>query len=166
MLALIVVAIVVVGVLIVRQMRASGLIPFRKERCEHCGAHAPVEEVTLYKNTGMIVMFHVERVRGTLCRRCASELFVRTMLHTLTLGWWGFISFFANLLFVANNLYVFVWTQTLPDGATAAKTDLEGQREYARNLLATKDRETVVEVLVRATRASPEEVARFLDRMG
>ena len=164
--AVVVAAIVVIGVLILRQARASGLIRSREGRCDHCGAHAPVEDVRFIKNTGMILMFRVDTVSGTVCRRCASDLFVRTMLHTMTLGWWGLISFFANLLFIANNVAIFVWTQTLPSGAAASKSELDGQREYALNLLATKDRDTVVEVLTRATGASPGEVTRFLDRLG
>ena len=53
----------------------------------------------------------------------------------------------------------------LPGPGGLAASAGEGHEAYARNLLATKDEATVVEVLVRQTGASPEDVSSFLQRL-
>ena len=57
------------------------------------------------------------------------------------------------------------WLLSVRGAAAAAADSLDEHREYAINLLATKDRETVVDVLARQTGATHQHVSRYLDRL-
>ncbi|MBI5542899.1 MAG: hypothetical protein HY901_03350 [Deltaproteobacteria bacterium] len=165
MVLLVIVGLGAAAAMAIRAARGSGLLPTRRQRCEGCGQLAPVASVRFFKNTGMVVMFRFESRSATTCRRCGSELFSAMTLHTVVFGWWGMISFFVNLAFVANNLAHFLWLQMLPTAGALARGALEDQREYALNLLATKDPDTVIDVLCRASGASRMEVERFVETL-
>jgi hypothetical protein len=161
---LIALALVVVAVAVVRRLRASsGKV--RRAACDACGAYAPVQNATYHQNTGMLVMRQHRRAGGALCRRCHSRIFWRLSLHTFLLGWWGTISLILTPLFLINNIALFVSSQTLPGGAQVASDLLEEKRAYALNLLATKPLVTVVEVLVRDTGASQEQVLEWVEKL-
>ena len=72
-------------------------------------------------------------------------------------------------LYILFNVFFFVRGLTLPSETVApvssAQALLEAQRQYALNLLATKDVQTVVEVLQQQTGASEAEVRAFLERL-
>jgi hypothetical protein len=71
--------------------------------------------------------------------------------------------FFVNWAFLANNFGNAVWALTLPGQAAVATSALDGQREYALNLLAAKkDHADVVYVLRQQTGASTEAVEAWL----
>jgi hypothetical protein len=89
-------------------------------------------------------------------------VFVRMTLHNLVLGWWGMISFFLTPIFILNNLGYFVQTLRLPSAASASRSALEDQREYALNLLATKDEATVIDVLAKQTGVPAPEVEAWV----
>jgi hypothetical protein len=122
--------------------------------------------VSFHQNTGMLVARQHRRVAGELCRGCSLGHFLKTTLHNLVLGWWGTISFLVTPFFILNNLAYGLAAATLPGTGALARRALDEQRDYALNLLATKDRETVVEVLVRQTGASPEDVRAWLGGLG
>lgn len=107
-------------------------------------------------------MFRWEMAGGQLCRSCANQIFLRMTLWTATLGWWGLISFFVNVGFLANNLLNWVWAMTLPSSEAFNANALEEHRQYALNLLATKDFDDVVYVLRQASGASTEMVKAYL----
>ena len=134
-------------------------------RCDFCGEHAPVAAVTYRQNTGMLVMRRSRQWEGDACRGCGKQLFWKATLHTFFLGWWGTISFFVTPVFIIGNIISFLKTARLPSIAIMRRDALDGQTEYARNLLATKDRATVVEVLARDTGAPLEEVEAFVARV-
>jgi hypothetical protein len=134
----------------------------RNGRCEACGAQGPVLTVRYLQNTGMLIMRQSRTVAGELCRGCSGSTFTRMTLHTFFLGWWGMISFVLTPIFLLNNLWYGVQTLRMPSHAAVRRDALEGQREYALNLLATKDRETVVEVLSRTAGVSAAEADAFL----
>lgn len=154
----------VVGVVGVRLARVKGLVRTGK-RCDGCGRAEPSTTLRFFKNTGMVVMFRWETAGGQLCRSCGLDLFLRMTLWTMALGWWGLISFFVNFAFVANNLGNLLWALTLPSSGAVATSALEEHREYAINLLATKDVDDVVYVLRQASGASPEAVRAFLQTL-
>jgi hypothetical protein len=110
----------------------------------------------------MLVMRKVRVWSGRACRRCAGKVFARTTLHNLTLGWWGTISLFVTPLFLISNLYYWTRTWSLPAAAVANRARLDENREYAMNLLATKDEATVIDVLARETGVDAGEVRAYV----
>jgi hypothetical protein len=161
---LIALAAVVVAVALVRRMRtASGKV--RRGACETCGAYGPVQDATYHQNTGMLFMRQHRKAAGAFCRRCHFRIFWRLTLHTTILGWWGTISLVLTPLFIINNTALFIASQTLPGGARVAEDLLEQKRAYALNLLATKPLVTVVEVLVRDTGATQEQVLEWVESL-
>lgn len=161
---LIALASVVVAVAVVRRLRAaSGKA--RRAACDACGAYAPVQHATYHQNTGMLVMRRHKQAGGAFCRSCHFRIFWRLTLHTAVLGWWGTISFVLTPLFLINNVALFTASQTLPGGVQIAADLLEEKRAYALNLLATKPLVTVVEVLVKDTGASQEQVLEWVEKL-
>ena len=154
----------VVGVVGVRIARMRGLVRTGK-RCDSCGRSEPATTLRFFKNTGMIFMFRSESAGGQLCRSCGLDLFQRMTLWTLALGWWGMISFFVNFAFIANNFGNLLVALTLPSGAAVASNALEEHREYALNLLATKDFDDVVYVMRQTSGASTEAVRTYLESL-
>jgi hypothetical protein len=150
------------AIVTLRQLRASGTLRTRSGACDACGRHGPVEEVSYHQNTGMLVARESRTVAGTLCRACSTGAFLRMTGHTAVLGWWGTISMIVTPVFILNNLGYFLRSQTLPALAAIQAHALEGQREYALALLATKEREVVVDVIARATGTPPADVAAWL----
>ncbi|MCA2977197.1 MAG: hypothetical protein INH41_26525 [Myxococcaceae bacterium] len=147
-----------------RALRRRGLLATRSGRCEGCGSHAPLARLNLFKNTGMLVLRQTSSFEGALCRRCALRKAGAMTLHTAVLGWWGTISFVLTVLILPANLLQAWWAAGLPGAPEAAREALEAHLDYARNLLETKDRATVVDVLARTTGAAPVDVERFLAR--
>jgi len=157
-------AAVVVAVALVRRLRtASGKV--RRGACEACGVYGPVQHATYHQNTGMLFMRQHRRAGGAFCRRCHSRVFWRLTLHTAFLGWWGTISFVLTPIFLINNTALFLASQTMPGSAQVASDLLEQKRAYALNLLATKPLVTVVEVLVKDTGASQEQVLEWVEKL-
>lgn len=154
----------VVGVIGTRVARTKGWMRTDK-RCHACGRSEPSTPLRFYKNTGMLVMRRSESAGGQLCRSCGLHIGLRMTLWTLALGWWGTISFFLNIGFVVNNFGNLLWAMTLPSGSAIAVRALDEHREYALNLLATKDFDDVVYVLRQTSGASPEAVKTFLESL-
>jgi hypothetical protein len=145
-----------------RQLRAQGSLRTRSGACAACGRHGPVEAVDYHQNTGMLYARQSRALSGDLCRRCSTGAFLRMTGHTAVLGWWGMISFFVTPAFILNNVGYFLRSQTLPGLAALHPRALDDQRDYALALLATKEREIVVEVISRQTGAPAAEVAAWL----
>jgi hypothetical protein len=158
------VATVVGIVLLVRLARARGAIETGLG-CQRCGAQVPATGVRFFRNTGMLIMFRWETLAGQSCRACALSDFARMTVWTLLLGWWGLISFFLNWVFLAVNVASLVWALTLPAAVGFAKRRLEEHREYALNLLATKDFNTVVDVIARTSGAPQLDVIDWLHEL-
>lgn len=134
-------------------------------RCEFCGTRAPVTAVVFRQNTGMLVFRQTRTWEGHACRDCGKAIFRRATLHTALLGWWGTISFFLTPVLLVLNVVHLTKVLRLPTAEDGRRTELEGHEAYARNLLATKDRGTVAEVLQRESGASRSEVEAFLDQL-
>jgi hypothetical protein len=130
--------------------------------CDFCGQRAPVHDVSYRQNTGMLVMRQSRHYQGRACRGCSSDLFMKTTLHTLVLGWWGTISLFLTPIFIFSNIACWVGSRSLPKKQLASTNLLEERREYALNLLATKDEATVIDVLAKDTALPHDEVATWL----
>jgi hypothetical protein len=162
LLALPIAATVAVGLM--RLLRAQQVIRTRTSRCHACGSRGPVVGVHFWKNTGMLIMRQTSELNADLCRGCGLREGLKMTLHTAALGWWGTISFFLTLFILPTNTAQLLWVAGLRSSDAIAVDALEGQTDYAHNLLATKDRATVIDVLVKTTGAAPADVTRFLDR--
>lgn len=121
--------------------------------------------MTFRQNTGMLVMRQTREWAGCACRACGKSLFYKTSLHTLILGWWGTISMILTPIILVMNVWNVIRVLRLPTAVQVARSALEDQEEYARNLLRTKDRATVVSVLAQSSGAPVGEVESFLDRL-
>lgn len=156
-------AVVAVVALIRRLRTSSGRV--QRDACDSCGNYGPVMHTTYHQNTGMLIMRQHRQAEGSFCRRCHVRLYAKLTLHTLFLGWWGTISLVLTPVFILMNTARFLASQTLPGSTKVAEDLLEQKREYALNLLATKDLVTVVEVLVRDTGASQDQVLDWVEKL-
>ncbi|MFT3838136.1 MAG: hypothetical protein QM723_14210 [Myxococcaceae bacterium] len=150
------------GVVLLRVARAAKLLPTKVGRCEVCRDRRPVLRVAYSQNTGLLVMRRTEAVKGQVCRSCSLRTFVRFELHTLFLGWWGLISALVTPIDLVTHFACLLGTLGFPSFAAHGRTALDEHRDYARNLLATKDEATVIDVLARTTGATRDDVAQFL----
>src|SRR5581483_8076810 len=90
--------------------------------CRFCGS-TPAVPVTIRCETGMLLRRKRSWVDGPFCRECGLSAFRGMTNRTLIRGWWGLISFFANILTVLNNTAV--WWRLRP---LAAPTSTPGVR--------------------------------------
>jgi len=73
--------------------------------CVVCG-RVPTREESIRRHVGMIVMQRIFKLKQPLCRDHGIEITNTYLRKTLIQGWWGFISFFLNILTVGNDLVV------------------------------------------------------------
>jgi hypothetical protein len=161
-LALGIAVLMVVSVVAGRVARQKGLIRTNRGRCELCGASGAVIRASYHQNTGMLIVRQHKTLSATLCKGCSSSAFVRMTGHCAILGWWGFISFFLNCFFILNNIGMWLATLTLPAEQELARSALDEHRDYALALIATKDEDTVVEVLMKQCNASEKDVRAYV----
>ena len=83
------------------------------DECDLCGS-GPAAPVVLRQETGKIVWRTRRRLDGTFCRDCGLALFRSTQNRTLMTGWWGAISFFANIGSVLRNTAAWWNLRSLP----------------------------------------------------
>lgn len=94
--------------------------PLRSDECLLCGS-SPAVEITLWQATGKLIWWVRRSLRATLCRDCGLAEFRSFQNRTLITGWWGIISFFANVLFVLSNAGAAIKLQRL---AAPTRTEL------------------------------------------
>ena len=82
---------------------AQPLRPPSEDECRFCGS-SPACEATLRQETGMVLVRRRRWLTGPFCRSCGIAMFREVTNRTLLTGWWGVLSFFANLLTIAGNL--------------------------------------------------------------
>lgn len=155
----------VAAIVYVRSARRKGAMAVARGACQACQAQALLVDVHYRQNTGMLVQRRVRSVQGSLCRGCSLRFGRNMTLHNLVLGWWGYISMVVNPLFIIGNLFHLGNTLALPPHDADVAASLDVQREYALNLLATKDEATVVEVLTKLTGAPEAQVRDFVRRL-
>lgn len=86
--------------------------------CQACFANAQTKYVEFYQNVGMLVIRRHYSVKGNLCKNCIDKYFWEMTSKTLILGWWGIISFFANCLFLINNIFRYIGTLGMQRSST------------------------------------------------
>src|SRR5690242_1057147 len=72
--------------------------------CDLCHQHAPTKYVEFRQNIGLLVMRIYKTFEGDMCASCIRSTFWRCTLITVTLGWWGLISFFVAPYCLATNI--------------------------------------------------------------
>ncbi|MFI5299027.1 MAG: hypothetical protein ACHREM_13100 [Polyangiales bacterium] len=83
--------------------------------CESCGRHAPLMQVHLMQNIGMIVMRSQKILKGQLCKRCIREHGWKMTWTTFFLGWWGAISFIFTWVILPTNLFQLIKARGLKE---------------------------------------------------
>src|SRR6476469_2044588 len=72
--------------------------------CDGCGFAKPSAHVVLRHNVGMIVARRTYVTDADLCRTCLGAALKKHQLSNLALGFWGFISFFATIYYLVDNI--------------------------------------------------------------
>jgi hypothetical protein len=62
------------------------------------------------------------KVSGLLCRDCGTAMFRDIQNNTLTKGWWGIVSFFANCAYILGNMGAYSSVKKLPKPQPTPKT--------------------------------------------
>jgi hypothetical protein len=133
--------------------------------CDFCGKRAEVHSVKYRQNTGILIMRYTRTFAGQACRSCSRTLFWKTTMHNTLLGWWGMISLVMTPIFLFANFATYLRSLRLAPASVSSKKLLEEDLEYALNLLATKDLETVVDVLSRKTGLPSAEVRTYVQNL-
>lgn len=133
----------------------------RHARCSSCRA-APAAEVRYLQVTGIVVIALLKEARLDACTRCSAQACVATTAHTAALGWWSMLTPLVVPWVLLNNLAFYLKNRLATRGTRGAAGALEEHREYARNLLRTKETAIVVEVLAEKTGLSPADVEAWL----
>ena len=84
------------------------------EVCRAC-KRGPARTVTVRRHVGMLVAQRFIKLRAPLCRECGHKYLKQYTGQTLVQGWWGIISFFANLHCLAGNLFAYRAISRLPE---------------------------------------------------
>lgn len=128
-------------------------------RCDECRAPGALE-VRYLQVTGLLVLAVVKEARFEACSECSARACSATSAHTALFGWWSVLTPLVVPWVLLNNLAFFL-KQRIARGA-AHTAALEEHRDYAKNLLRTKDFDVVVEVISEVTRCDPAVVAKWL----
>jgi hypothetical protein len=88
-------------------------------RCDSCGMRAPTRYAAFHQHIGAIVLMFHQRYRGNLCRSCIRDIFRRTTLTTLGLGWWGMISMFITPCVLIHNVVRYLMVRDSSTGASS-----------------------------------------------
>lgn len=128
-------------------------------RCDECRAPGAAE-VRYLQVTGLLVLAVLKEARFEACSECSARACSATSAHTALFGWWNLLTPLVVPWVLLNNVAFFL-KQRITRGA-ARTAALEEHREYAKNLLRTKDFDVVVEVISDTTRCDPAVVAKWL----
>lgn len=79
--------------------------------CEVCGKAADLKYVEFYENRGALVMRYHREIKGNLCKDCISKYFWKFTLTTISIGWFGTISFLITPVYITNNVFRYLWTK-------------------------------------------------------
>lgn len=130
--------------------------------CDICGSRGPTSEVRALKVTGLVVVVVMSQIGARVCRHCGIQAYLKGATQCLAFGWWGILSFFITPGFVLHNLVMIPRILLTTRQRGFVQGVLQEEAEYARLLLATKELDTVVEVLASRTRLNEDEVREFL----
>ena len=81
--------------------------------CAACGA-SPAQVLKLRRCVGMVVAWKWYSLDQPLCRDHGREAAKSWLGQTVALGWWGLISFFANIVAVGFDLVALSQASSLP----------------------------------------------------
>jgi hypothetical protein len=71
---------------------------------------------------GMLFTRRVRTLDASMCRHCGLAMFREMQKSTLIMGWWGLISFFANILYIFTNLDARADLRRLPSPSPTPRT--------------------------------------------
>lgn len=80
--------------------------------CEICGS-LNTDTFSFTRQVGLIFQRRVGTFTALLCKNCALALGREYQSRTITAGWWGSISFFANFLYIGKNTLELMKAQKL-----------------------------------------------------
>ena len=70
--------------------------------CQFCG-RSPTRDLVIRRHVGMVFLQRFYKAQVHACRSCGGAMLKSWTLRTFVQGWWGYISFFANLFTLAMN---------------------------------------------------------------
>lgn len=84
------------------------------QRCVVCREHLPTKRISFEQNIGMLFVRRGKVLKGSLCRHCINRYFREYTIITLTLGWWGTISFIFTPIIVVMNTFQYIGAFLVP----------------------------------------------------
>jgi hypothetical protein len=116
-------------------------------KCQCCNAEAPTRQVIFRQNIALFLIRFPSKAEGSFCKPCIHRFFWKMTLTSLVAGWWGLISFFANIFFICGNVSTYFHCLGMP-------VSEETPRDAAGRV-----------VIAPAFNFSTERIARYRDEM-
>ncbi len=106
--------------------------------CQACGVRAETRYVEFHQNIGVLILRFSKAAKGNLCKSCINRYFWEFTTINMLFGWWGIISFFLNIIFIANNVIRYLSCLSMaPVGHGTRERDMPGP--HADGVGATSD---------------------------
>ena len=83
-------------------------------RCVIC-RQVPTRTLPIRRHVGMVFAQRFVKVRKPLCKEHGMQMTAAFLGRTMVQGWWGFVSFFVNIVVVLGDVGVWVAYRTLAD---------------------------------------------------
>jgi hypothetical protein len=92
----------------------SGKSGFAQGHCAACGKYSALNDVMFRYNIGMLVMRQTAKKGGPFCKGCIHGAFWSYSAINLTVGWFGYISFFVTPIYQIGNAWNYTRSLLLP----------------------------------------------------
>jgi hypothetical protein len=125
----------------------------------------PLPRVWYLQSVSVVVLFFMAQTRGLLCRSCSHLTFLRMTFWTLVGSPWGIVGILVGPWYILSNVLFLVRTFWPTLHKHQANGALAAYRDYAANLLRTKDESTVVDVLHKHSGVPHTEIAAYLSKL-
>jgi hypothetical protein len=79
--------------------------PVTMRNCGVCGEMRQTIFASYHYNVGMLVIRRTYHVGRMMCRGCIHKKFWEYTGKNLSLGWWGYVSFFLTPIYFGMNVY-------------------------------------------------------------
>jgi hypothetical protein len=133
--------------------------------CPHCNLNRNLVPVWYLQSVSVIVLFFMAQTRGFLCRSCSHLTFLRMTFWTIVGSPWGIFGILVGPWYILSNVLFLVRTFWPTLNKRQANSALAVYRDYAVNLLRSKDESTVIDVLHKQSGVPRTEVAAYLSKI-
>ena len=133
--------------------------------CPECNEELKLVPVWYLQGVGVIVLFFMNQTRGFLCRSCSHTTFLRKTIWTVVGSPWSVVGILVGPWYVLSNVLFLLRSYWPTSYKKEANVALDGYREYAMNLLRTKDEDTVIDVLQKQSGVPRPHIAAYVSKL-